>query len=216
MGFPEIGDAEADQLAARHVAASKARKQQSKQKSLPLAKQKMRTLVYDNETTCLLKPEVAGLDQQPKIIEFAVIEIDDDYNEVGEWSWLINPGELITPEITKITGITNDDLRGKPSFIQVLPEIEKVFKGVDRVMAHNLPFDWGMLTNELKRVGREYAFPYPPNQVCTVQLASDLIYGRRAKMTELYEKAVGKPLAQTHRALDDVRALVEIVRALRW
>jgi hypothetical protein len=35
-------------------------------------------------------------------------------------------------------------------------------------------------------------------------------------MTELYEKALGHPLAQTHRALDDVHALVEIVRALEW
>lgn len=174
------------------------------------------TLVYDNETTGLLKPQVSDLAQQPKIIEFAVVAIDQSYERVSEHSWLINPGEEITPEITKITGLTNDDLRGKPRFIEVLPEIEQVFLGVTRVMAHNLPFDWGMLTNELKRIGREFAFPYPPQQVCTVQLASDLIFGRRAKMTELYEKTLGKPLAQTHRALDDVNALVEIISAQRW
>jgi DNA polymerase III epsilon subunit-like protein len=174
------------------------------------------TLVYDNETTGLLKPEVSDLSQQPKIIEFAVVAIDQSYDRLSEHSWLIHPGEDITPEITKITGLKNEDLRGKPSFIQVLPEIEQVFLGKHRVMAHNLPFDWGMLTNELKRVGREYAFPYPPIQQCTVQLASDLIFGRRAKMTELYEKTLGKPLAQTHRALDDVNALVEIISAQRW
>jgi hypothetical protein len=28
---------------------------------------------------------------------------------------------------------------------------------------------------------------------------------------ELYEAVIGKPLAQTHRALDDVAALVEII-----
>lgn len=174
------------------------------------------TLVYDNETTGLLKPEVSDLSQQPKIIEFAVVAIDQSYDRLSEHSWLIHPGEDITPEITKITELKNEDLRGKPSFIQVLPEIEQVFLGKHRVMAHNLPFDWGMLTNELKRVGREYAFPYPPIQQCTVQLASDLIFGRRAKMTELYEKTLGKPLAQTHRALDDVNALVEIISAQRW
>lgn len=174
------------------------------------------TLVYDNETTGLLKPEVSDLAQQPKIIEFAVVAIDQSYDVLSEHSWLIHPGEDITPEITKITGITNDMLRGKPRFIEVLPEIEEVFIGKHRVMAHNLPFDWGMLTNELKRIGREHAFPYPPNQVCTVQLAADLIFGRRAKMTELYERSLGKPLAQTHRALDDVNALVEIIRVNRW
>lgn len=185
-------------------------------KKAAAARKPMRTLVYDTETTGLLKPEVSDLDQQPKIIEFAVAEIDEAYNIVGEYSWLINPGEEITPTITKITGLTNDDLFGKPSFIEVLPEIEEVFMGIDRLMAHNLPFDMGMLTNELRRLGRHYAFPYPPNQVCTVQLANEMIYGRRAKLTELYELTMGKPLAQTHRALDDVRALVEVIRGQRW
>ena len=100
--------------------------------------------------------------------------------------------------------------------LATLPEIEEAFMGVHRLMAHNLPFDMGMLTNELRRLGRQYAFPYPPNQVCTVQLANEMIYGRRAKLTELYEKTMGKPLAQTHRALDDVRALVEVIRGQRW
>lgn len=185
-------------------------------KKAAASRKPMRTLVYDTETTGLLKPEVSDLDQQPKIIEFAVAEIDEAYNIVGEYSWLINPGEEITPTITKITGLTNDDLFGKPSFIEVLPEIEEVFMGIDRLMAHNLPFDMGMLTNELRRLGRQYAFPYPPNQVCTVQLANEMIYGRRAKLTELYELTMGKPLAQTHRALDDVRALVEVIRGQRW
>lgn len=198
------------------VAKKAVTKREPKQKPLPLAKKLTRTLIYDTETTGLLKPGIADLASQPKIIEFALVELDDDYNEVGAWSWLINPGEPITEEITKITGITDNDLVGKPSFIQVLPEIEDVFLGAHRLMAHNLPFDMGMLTNELKRVGREYAFPYPPNQLCTVQLASELIFGRRARMTELYEKTLGKKLEQTHRALDDVRALVEIVRARRW
>lgn len=198
------------------VAKKAVTKREPKQKPLPLAKKLTRTLIYDTETTGLLKPGIADLSSQPKIIEFALVELDDDYNEVGAWSWLINPGEPITEEITKITGLTDNDLVGKPSFIQVLPEIEDVFLGAHRLMAHNLPFDMGMLTNELKRVGREYAFPYPPNQLCTVQLASELIFGRRARMTELYEKTLGKKLEQTHRALDDVRALVEIVRARRW
>lgn len=174
------------------------------------------TLVYDTETTGLLKPEVSDLAQQPKIIEFAICELDRQYNVVGKHSWLINPGEEITPEITKITGLTNADLRDKPSFIEVLPEIEKVFLGKIRLMAHNLPFDIGMLSNELRRIGRQYAFPYPPVQMCTVQIAQDLIYGRRARMIELYKDTMGRELDQTHRALDDVMALVDIIRERRW
>jgi DNA polymerase III epsilon subunit family exonuclease len=179
-------------------------------------KRTKRTLVYDTETTGLLKPQISDLKAQPKIIEFALAELDEGYNLVRTHEWLIYPGEDISAEITKITGLTNDDLRGKPSFIEVLPEIEDAMMGCDRLIAHNLPFDMGMLTNELKRVGREYAFPYPPNQMCTVQIAADVLFGRRAKLTELYEKALGEPLAQTHRALDDVLALAKIVRKMRW
>ncbi len=186
-------------------------------KKLPVTKlPPVRTLVFDTETTGLLKPNVADLAQQPKISEFALCELDREYNEVAKHSWLIYPGEDITPEITKITGLTNADLAGKPTFIEVLPEIEAAMLGCCRIIAHNMAFDHGMLINELRRLGREHAFPYPPNQVCTVQLANELIFGRRAKMTELYEKVLGRPLAQTHRALDDVMALVDIVRAQRW
>ena len=174
------------------------------------------TLIFDTETTGLLKPSVSDLSEQPKIIELAVVAIDQSYERIREHSWLIYPAEELTPIITKITGLTNADLKGKPTFMEVLPEIEEAFLGACRLIAHNMPFDSGMLRNELTRCNRQYAFPYPPNQLCTVQLASDLIFGRRAKLTELYEKTIGKPLAQTHRALDDVNALVEIVCAQRW
>lgn len=175
-----------------------------------------RTLVFDTETTGLLKPDVSDLAKQPKIIEFALCELDRQYNVVGTHTWLINPGELITEEITKITGLTNDDLKDKPFFIEVLPEIIVAVKGADRIIAHNAPFDHGMLVNDLKRIGLDHKFPYPSEWVCTVQLAQELIYGRRARMIELYADTMGKPLEQTHRALDDVMALVDIVRTRRW
>lgn len=175
-----------------------------------------RTLVFDTETTGLLRPDVLDISKQPKIIEFALTEIDDDYNWVADHSRLINPGEALTPVISKITGLTDADLRSKPSFIEVLPEIMDVMLGVNRLIAHNMPFDHTMLINELKRIGMDHAFPYPPELICTVQLANELIYGRRARMVELYKDTMGKELDQTHRALDDVHALVEIVTKRRW
>jgi DNA polymerase III epsilon subunit-like protein len=174
------------------------------------------TGVFDTETTGLLKPDVSDLTKQPKIIEFAICELDRQYNVIDQHSWLINPGEPITEEITKITGLTNDDLKDKPRFIEVLPEIAKVFRRLDRVVAHNNPFDHGMLVNELKRLGLDHKFPYPQEWVCTVQLANELIYGRRARMIELYKDTMGRELDQTHRALDDVMALVDIIRERNW
>jgi DNA polymerase III epsilon subunit-like protein len=175
-----------------------------------------RTGVYDTETTGLILPNVADLDKQPRIIEFALSSLDRQYNIISDHVWLINPGIPITDEITKITGLTDADLKDAPSFIEVLPEIAAVVRQQDRIIAHNAPFDHGMLVNELKRLGLEFKFPYPQEWVCTVQLAHELIYGRRARMIELYKDTMGRELDQTHRALDDVHALVEIVRERRW
>jgi DNA polymerase-3 subunit epsilon len=172
------------------------------------ARQK-RVLVFDTETTGLLKPDACALADQPKIIEIALVELRAGA-VYDKRSWLINPGEAITEEITKITGLKNEDLEGKPSFAQLLPEIADFFLGAEAVIAHNLPFDRGMLVNELRRLNAEFSFPYPPKQICTVQ-AFMHVTGKRMRQIELYQHVMGKPLAQTHRALDDAMALTEIV-----
>jgi DNA polymerase III epsilon subunit-like protein len=176
-----------------------------------------RALIFDTETTGLPVPSSAPVEKQPKIIDLGIVEVamDDKAQSfiiTREKGWLIHPGELLLAEITKITGLKDDDLKGQPSFPEVLPEILEWFLGAEYFVAHNLPFDLGLLINELKRCGKEYAFPYPPRQICTVAHYMP-VYGRRAKLTEVYERVLGKPLEQKHRALDDARALAEIVIA---
>lgn len=169
-------------------------------------------IIWDTETTGLVQPEGAGLDKQPRIIEFAAVILNDKtYKQEMEMSILIDPLMPLSAEITKITGLTDKDLRGAPSFIEALPEIEGAFLGQRRMIAHNLQFDLSMLKNELKLIGREFAFPYPPEQVCSVQETEHLL-GKRLRLVELYKMTIGGEYAQTHRALDDVKALAEIVR----
>lgn len=159
---------------------------------------------FDTETTGLLLPGAAALKDQPKIIEIASIRSDGKILELK-----LQPGEALSPEITKITGLKDDDLRGAPTFLQALPQIAAFFVGVEGIVAHNLPFDIGMLTTELKRCGKEFAFPYPPKQICTVA-AFEHVKGRRMRLAETYQHVTGAELRQTHRALDDARALFEI------
>lgn len=184
-----------------------------------------RWAVWDTETTGLLIPG-APLDKQPHIIEFGAIMVAiNDAGEMdttphpehpagqpfidGQASWLINPGVPLEPIITKITGLTDDDLRGKPSFAEVLPEIVAFFLGVHGMVAHNLPFDKGMLVTELQRLGKEHAFPYPPEQICTVAHFVQT-FGRRAKLNEVYKRVLGADMPIAHRALDDANMLTAI------
>lgn len=166
-------------------------------------------LVFDFETTGLTLHPQARLSQQPRAIEFGAVIIKRDGTIVHEFSVILDPQMTIDPIITKITGLTNDDLRGRPVFEAVLPEIKGYFLAVDVMIAHNLPFDKSILEYELQRLGVE-DFPWPQHELCTVQTYVEE-WGRRPKQGELYEKIMGKPQAVKHRALDDCKALAEIV-----
>jgi DNA polymerase III epsilon subunit-like protein len=169
-------------------------------------------LLFDTETTGLTLHPDADLAKQPRMIEFGGILLDAGRRIViEEISILINPGELITEEITKITGITNDDVKDAPSFAERLPAFRRVFAEADMVVAHNLPFDKAIVMGELKRLNVR-DFQWPRQELCTVGVFTEE-WGRNPKMTELYQRIMGKPLEQTHRALDDVRALLEIFLA---
>ena len=168
----------------------------------------MISLVFDSETTGLPLPSSAPLDKQPRIIELSIARIEDG-KIISEHSWLIDPECSLTAEITKITGLTDADLTGKPKFRELISEIEQAFAGADQLIAHNAPFDVGLLKFELARIGKA-DFTWPKQTVCTVQ---EYLHekGRRLKLTELYKMKIGNELKQTHRAMDDVRALCEIV-----
>ena len=165
--------------------------------------------VIDFETTGLSLHPHAKQHLQPRAIEFAGVRLKVDGTVTEEVSWLIHPGCEVSAEITKITGITNEQLVGQPPFAATLPALREFFAGVDVLVAHNLPFDAGILAHELQLAGvRDWR--WPPILLDTVQTYEPL-WGRRPRLIELYEDVIGAPYAQTHRALDDVRALAAIV-----
>jgi DNA polymerase III epsilon subunit-like protein len=170
-------------------------------------------IFLDFETTGLTAPSVANPSAQPRIIEIGAVKVDEHFNEVAAFSELIDPEVLLTSEITRITGIHQRDLDGKRKFRVAVHEFAEFFIGERTVVGHNLEFDLSVLHHELKRVGWERRFPYPPEQICTID-GSLHIKGYRLKLTELYSLLHNETLQQTHRALDDVRALVQCFRKM--
>ena len=168
-------------------------------------------LIFDTETTGLLKHPDAPLHKQPKIIEFGGVLLNREGFEIEEEvSILINPGEPLSVEIVKITGITDADLVDAVSFDQALPMLNRIFAEASAVVAHNLPFDRGIIQNELKRRGIT-DFPWPGKEFCTAGAYREE-WGYNPKLKELYAAKLGMPLEQKHRALDDAMAIVEILR----
>lgn len=169
----------------------------------------MNVIIFDTETTGLLKPSAAPLADQPQIIELGALVIENG-NIIEERTWLFNPGVPLPAIITKITGLTDADLATKPAFGECWDDIALAFYGCDALIAHNAQFDIGMLTNEFARLSK--GFTLPKKVICTVQAYRHL-FNKFPKLTELYQLILKKPLEQKHRAIDDCMALYEILKA---
>lgn len=171
----------------------------------------MRALVFDFETTGLPFHPNARAHLQPRAIEFAGVLVDSSGAEHGELNFLCHPGQAISAEITKITGITNEALEHQHPFATHIEAVRELMSGADILVAHNLPFDHWILWCELTRIGALQWWPWPKHNLCTAQLYEPL-WGRRPRLVELFEAITGNTYQQTHRALDDVRALATIVQ----
>lgn len=174
----------------------------------------MYTTIFDLETTGLLKPKGADIMHQPHITEFYGMQVDNSGKIRRDFHSYVKPPIPIPSHIERLIGITNEMVRDAPAFIEVFQDITRVFFCSHTVVAHNLTFDEGVLINELKRIGKEYHFPYPPIKFCTVEQSMH-IKGHRLKNSELYELATGKEIVGAHEAKNDVLATYESYKWLK-
>jgi DNA polymerase-3 subunit epsilon len=112
----------------------------------------MREIVFDTETTGL-NPEHPDPTMCDRIVEVGCIELVNYLPTGREYQMYINPGRPVSEATIRITGITNETLKGKPSFDQIVGDLMD-FIGDSIVVAHNAEFDRGFLNAELARVGR--------------------------------------------------------------
>lgn len=163
-------------------------------------------IFWDVETTGLLTNS-EDPKNQPHMVEFAAIKTDDELNEVARLEFLCKPPILLTPELIKIHNITNEMLADQKPFQAYYKELCEFFIGVKTMVAHNLPFDLGVLFYELKRLNKHHAFPWPYIHECTMQMSEG---EESRKLGNLHIKYFGEPIPDAHRAMADVEALIKI------
>lgn len=157
-------------------------------------------IFFDVETTGLIDNELLPLDRQPRIIEIGALKTDAEGVELGSLSMLIDPGMALPEIITKITGITDADLKGQRKFADVLPEVAAFFRGEETMLAHNARFDLMLLVFELRRLDKQWQFPF-----CS--RVTDTRVRWRGKLAEWAKKVKGPDWVQSHRAIEDCRLL---------
>ena len=170
-------------------------------------------IVFDTETTGLLKPSASGLEGQPYVTEIYGVKINENFEILDEVESYINIPVDVPEFITKITGITNEKLQSAPPFGEFAPRLIEFFTDSTEMVAHNLAFDKAMIGNQLIRCGYT-DFPFPEIETCTVQHSMSLEQ-RRISLTRLHELLLGKGFVDAHRAKSDVHALVRCYHKMR-
>jgi len=135
-----------------------------------------------------------------RITEIGVVQIER--GQVSRWSSLVDPQQSIPPFIQQLTGITNDMVRGQPTFDQVAPALFERLDG-KLFVAHNASFDRGFLCAEFERVG----VTFRPDVLCTVRLSRALFpHEKRHGLDALVARHALVP-QDRHRALADADLL---------
>jgi DNA polymerase-3 subunit epsilon len=166
-----------------------------------------------------LDTETTGREAETdRIVEVGII-IGQSGVVQRRYNWLINPGVPIPKAASDVHGISDDDVRDKPSFAAVAAEIYEVMRGAIPA-AYNANFDRNFLRAEMRRAGlladgRDDQAP--PGLRQGVEWLDPLVWSRalyrQERVHRLGEVAarMGVQLTNAHRASDDAEAALLVM-----
>lgn len=153
--------------------------------------------IIDVETT-------GGMARFERITEIAIV-VHDGAQVTDTFSTLLNPERSIPWNITQLTGITDEMVAHAPRFFEVAKQIVEMTEGAIFV-AHNVSFDYSFIREEFARLG----YSFSRKQLCTVRLSRAVFPGLASYSLSNLKRHFGIYAEQSHRALDDTLATVQI------
>jgi DNA polymerase III subunit epsilon len=168
-------------------------------------------LPLDQVTFCVIDLETTGA--SPKTCAITEVAAARYQGGVctGTFATLVNPGVPIPPEITYLTGITEDMVGPAPKIDVVLPALLE-FVQDSVIVGHNVRFDLGFLNAACE----QRSYPRFSNRVVdTLRLARRLLKEEvpNCKLGTL-AACLHLPSIPDHRALNDVRATADLLHYL--
>ncbi len=158
-------------------------------------------VVVDLETT-------GGRAEYHRVTEIGAVKIRNGVI-VDTFETLLDPARRIPSKITRLTGITNEMVEGKPGFAEVADDLES-FLGEAIFVAHSVNFDYGFLRREFERIGRSFRRP----TLCTVVAMRKFFPSLPSYGLGNLCKEFGIELRDHHRALCDAKATAQLLQMI--
>jgi DNA polymerase-3 subunit epsilon len=163
-----------------------------------------RQIVLDTETTGL---SAEGGD---RIIELGCVELLNRKLTGNNLHLYFNPGRDSHEDALKVHGISNEFLKDKPKFGDVVDEILQYLQGAE-IIIHNAAFDVGFLNKELELTGRPAFKTYVASVTDSLAMAKELFPGKRNSLDALCDRLEVDNSGRTlHGALLDAELLADV------
>ena len=163
-----------------------------------------RQIVLDTETTGL---SAEGGD---RIIELGCVELLNRKLTGNNLHLYFNPGRDSHEDALKVHGISNEFLKDKPKFADVVDDILQYLQGAE-IIIHNAAFDVGFLNKELELVGRPAFGTYVQSVTDTLAMAKEMYPGKRNSLDALCDRlGVDNSGRTLHGALLDAELLADV------
>jgi DNA polymerase-3 subunit epsilon len=130
---------------------------------------------------------------------------------VSTFHSLINPGQRLSSDIVRLTGITNEMLVGQPRAADIFPALRD-FIGDRAVFAHKASFDFNFYSSELRRLRltrRVEEF------LCTMKLGQRLVPDLSSYRLDALARSLGVSFgSRAHRAAEDAEVCSKVLLCL--
>jgi DNA polymerase-3 subunit epsilon len=158
---------------------------------------------------CIFDLETTGINiTNDRILEIAVVKMMPN-GEVLRKANVLNPTIPIPPESTVFHGLTDDDVKDKPTFKEVAKDYARFMEGADLGGFNVLKFDIPMLVEEFLRCDVE--FDYSRRKIVDAQKIFHLMEKRT--LSAAYRFYMNKELVGSHTAEADTEATMEVLLA---
>ena len=159
-------------------------------------------VIFDLETT--------GIDLvKDRIIQISYIKVYPDGKE-ERGNELVNPEKPIDSAITQLTGITNEDVKDKPTFKQLGQKLAEKFRNCDFAGFNSNHFDIPLLAEEFLRAGVDFDFSKSRMiDACTIFKRME-----RRNLAAAYKFYCGRKMEddfEAHRADQDTEATYRVL-----